>query len=239
MSEATRVQEAPSQSAVVEEGVVAVRKLPRDLECPFDNVYLDISEKAMPFLHRTGHTPNLITTYALICTIVSLVKLKEGSYAWWAFLFNLGYVFDCMDGYYARTFKMGSRFGDVYEHVRDVGGGIATFVTVWALYRPAPWWLYVTFGGLAFGSMQHIGCQQKYIQEKRAEELEQQGREPRPVEKLKEQKETLDNFVCLCPKRVPARRSLKWTRWLGAGTITVASTIMVGFLHYRKHKRLM
>ena len=33
-----------------------------------------------------------------------------------AILYYIGYFFDCMDGNYARTYKMTSNFGDKYDH---------------------------------------------------------------------------------------------------------------------------
>ena len=33
---------------------------------------------------------------------------------------TLSYFFDCMDGNFARTYKMQTKFGDYYDHIKDV-----------------------------------------------------------------------------------------------------------------------
>ena len=37
-----------------------------------------------------------------------------------AALFIFAYIFDCLDGYVARTYNMVTKFGDYYDHVTDV-----------------------------------------------------------------------------------------------------------------------
>jgi hypothetical protein len=198
-----------------------LRKLPRDLECPIDNIFLDISAATMPFLRKTRHTPNAITTYALLSTIASLFYMRKRNFPMFALLFNMGYLLDCMDGYFARKYRMTSKRGDIYEHIRDIGGALVTLGFAQKYYGPFPSWAWATLAGLVYGSMVHIGLQQKYLLETGVK---------------REAKESIDKFIMLTPKKAKANKWLKLSRYFGSGTATVGSTLLLGYLHYQRKK---
>jgi len=47
-------------------------------EGPVDIIFLTITEWITPFFHATGHTPNMITTYSLICGLAAVYCLWKG-----------------------------------------------------------------------------------------------------------------------------------------------------------------
>lgn len=46
-----------------------------------------------------------------------LIYIYVEKYKIGTILYYIGYFFDCMDGNYARTYKMTSDFGDKYDHI--------------------------------------------------------------------------------------------------------------------------
>lgn len=185
------------------------RKLPRHLECPADNLFSDIAEKTLPFFKKLRHTPNVLTGYALLFTVLSGLSLYADRFWPFALAYNLGYLFDCIDGMYARKYHMVTRFGDYFEHSRDILGNLALNVFVWYKFKPLPTWTWFAYSGLLLGTALHIGCQQKYYKRMQGES---------------EQSESLDVLSKLCPRGL----TLGWTRWFGPGTYTLGYTMLVG-----------
>lgn len=192
-------------------------KLPTSLECPVDNKLLALANRTLPFFRSTKHTPNLITSYALICTIFSLVSLHKNRPMLFGVYFILGYFLDCVDGLYARKYNLSSKFGDVFEHSRDIIGGLTTFYAVYSKYRPIPVWYLCVVSSLLVLSGVHIGCQQRFQQSLSTS----QSRE----------RELIDLFTVLCPTNKP-KKWLKWTRWFGTGTFTLGFVASTLYLHF-------
>ena len=97
-----------------------MRKIKREFENPFDNILIDICELVSPFFHKLNFTPNGITTLSLITGLLSCYFLHKNSpYMSVSFLL-LSYFFDCLDGFYARKYNMVTKFGDYYDHVKDL-----------------------------------------------------------------------------------------------------------------------
>ena len=49
-----------------------MKKIPNEIDNPIDNVLIHLSDLLCPLFKRTGHTPNMITTYSLIFGLVSV-----------------------------------------------------------------------------------------------------------------------------------------------------------------------
>lgn len=193
---------------------------------------LNFTRRLLPFFRQTNHTPNIITTYSVIFKVISLVCLWYRKAAFFALSFLIAYVFDCMDGQYARTYQMTSEFGDLYDHVSDLlvivglitarmgsflftqnpdkrGEGSHGGSPIMALqYRIPLWWVGVYFVFVAMLTM-HAGCQQKN-QCKKDES---------------NSTETLDVLHWACPNA----KWVKYTRWGGFGTFIL--------IHRKKKKK--
>lgn len=74
---------------------------------------------ALPVLHATGHTPNLVTLYSLLCGCAAAGALWLERPGTFVVLYILSYVLDCMDGALARRYNMTSPFGDWFDHLSD------------------------------------------------------------------------------------------------------------------------
>lgn len=88
-------------------------KLPRHLIPSFPENALDYAitqchETILPLVHMTGHIPNIITTYSLLCGMVCVWSLQHSHFLLFMMTFVLQYVCDCMNEYLARTYAMTS-----------------------------------------------------------------------------------------------------------------------------------
>ena len=99
------------------------RKIDREMENPIDNIVLDyICEPVSNILRSTSEkiTPNMITSVGLAIGLACIYAIYQGYYKTGFALYWLCYIFDCLDGYYARKYNMITRFGDFFDHFRDV-----------------------------------------------------------------------------------------------------------------------
>lgn len=95
------------------------RKIPRHLENEFDNIIIDIVDKINPYLKKLNFTPNIITTISFFFGIIMLITYYKNYYYLTALFLLLSYFFDCIDGNFARTYNMQTKFGDYYDHITD------------------------------------------------------------------------------------------------------------------------
>tara|TARA_Y100000389_G_C17174644_1_gene370877 strand:- start:36 stop:617 length:582 start_codon:yes stop_codon:yes gene_type:complete len=86
---------------------------------PIDNILYDISFNVGKVFIKINITPNMITTMSLLFALSGIHNIYNNNYKIGAVLWFIGYYFDCMDGSYARTYKLTSKFGDIYDHVSD------------------------------------------------------------------------------------------------------------------------
>ena len=97
-----------------------IRKLPRDLECPIDNVLLDIVEYINPYFYKLGFTPNLLTFISALFGIAACINCWYNYYTFASVNYFIGYFFDCADGNFARHYNLTSKFGDIFDHTKDI-----------------------------------------------------------------------------------------------------------------------
>jgi phosphatidylglycerophosphate synthase len=144
-----------------------MRKIPCNLENPIDNLLIDLSEKVSPFFKKLGFNPNGITTLSLIFGLISVYGLYKGC-VWCAVVCMLvSYFFDNLDGFYARKYNMVTKFGDYYDHIKDI---LVFIIYVYILYQRNKYKLtkvgwYVVLSVLIFftgTSVLYFGCQERY-----------------------------------------------------------------------------
>lgn len=95
------------------------RKIPKEYDNPFDNIFVYCAELICPYFYELNITPNQITTMSFISSIISFYHMYNYNLIQFGFWFILSYVFDCMDGYHARKYNMITKFGDIYDHTTD------------------------------------------------------------------------------------------------------------------------
>lgn len=78
-----------------------------------------IVEIISPIFYSLGLTPNMVTTISLIPAYLSYFYLIKRDMRCIIYYF-LYMILDYIDGYMARKYKLHSKFGDIYDHGRDI-----------------------------------------------------------------------------------------------------------------------
>jgi phosphatidylglycerophosphate synthase len=97
-----------------------MRKISPKYENPLDNILIDFCALLSPTFKIFNMTPNMITTLSMITGVYSIKEYVNKNYLNSAILYGLSYLFDCLDGFYARKYKMVTKFGDYYDHIKDI-----------------------------------------------------------------------------------------------------------------------
>ncbi len=173
-------------------------KLPANLENPIDLVLINSCDKIAPYFHKTGHTPNIITTYSLIFGLLAINAIYAGSPNTYVIYMIISYFFDCLDGHMARKYNQVSRLGDLYDHVKDNILLLATLILALKGSSRKNVLISVIFIFIVgCVTLKHLGCQQHHFDG--------------------ENDETLDYLKKLCP--VPS--DIKYTRFIGTATFNM------------------
>jgi phosphatidylglycerophosphate synthase len=108
-----------------------MRKIDSIYENPIDNVLIDIAEYFNPFLKKIGMTPNMVTFGSLLFGLGAIYALYYDHLVWFAILYFISYFLDIQDGSLARTYNMTSKFGDLFDHLKDVFVVVALLYVFW------------------------------------------------------------------------------------------------------------
>jgi len=140
-----------------------MKKIEDEFENPID--YLIINQLCEPiseYIHEyyPNVTPNMITFIGLICGLLSILCLFHNFYVFAFILFWIGYILDCLDGYYARKFKMQTKFGDYFDHIRDyIVNTLIVFVILSKLRKNEQFIFIFLFIIIFTGMNMHVACQ--------------------------------------------------------------------------------
>lgn len=194
------------------------KKIPEELDDPIDNLLYKLCDKLSPYFKDTKHTPNLITTYSLITGLISCYALYKNNITLFILFFLISYFFDCFDGFFARKYKMTSKFGDYYDHIKDAFVYIVLLFILFYKYRLVITPINIMIMVILFILFtSHMGCQQSYYKDNNKD-----------VEG-----ETIDLYQKMCRNK----EDLKYTRFFGPGMLTIFSTLMITFIWHKYNKR--
>ena len=76
--------------------------------------------KTLPFWKNLNVTPNILTTFGLISSIICLYALINRKTFLAIIMLCLRWYFDYADGLMARKYKMVTVIGDYYDHITDI-----------------------------------------------------------------------------------------------------------------------
>lgn len=113
----------------------SMRKIPISQENPLDVHNINLVDKSCSFFKKLGFTPNGITTLSLVFGLISLWYLWRYNWVGFAISYYISYLFDCLDGHYARKYQMVSKFGDTYDHVKDILVVCGIFYILFTRYK--------------------------------------------------------------------------------------------------------
>jgi phosphatidylglycerophosphatase A len=187
------------------------RKIDENRENPVDNVMLYIAEIISPYLHKLNYTPNGITTISTILNGAALYHLYKREILPFAIYFIIAYLFDNVDGYYARKYKMTSVIGDYYDHIKDFVVGAVVAYILYTQYNITshPVALVVLLVMLVF-TLIYIGCQES------SRDTNDKSDSLSVIDKITPSKKQCDNNIGIF-------------RWFGPGTLIL---VLVGVVYY-------
>lgn len=94
--------------------------IPLKYENIIDKLIVKYCSPLYPFFKKMGFTPNILTTISLILGLLTCYSFYKKKFKLSAILLFLSYIFDVLDGDYARKYKMVTKIGDYYDHIKDI-----------------------------------------------------------------------------------------------------------------------
>jgi phosphatidylglycerophosphate synthase len=153
----------------------------------------------------------MITTIGNVFRIAVVWLIWNGKFLLAAALWFISYYFDCLDGYVARKYKMMSKFGSLYDHVSDILFICLTLLLLLYLrHRFIKFWL-PSIILLFAATFLFYSIQESYYDSN-------------------EEMDGLVNFLINIYPKVSKEDSiilLKYARWFGPGTNTVAISCII------------
>ena len=186
------------------------RKLPRHYDDPIDSILVDFVEILNPYFKSMNFTPNGITTLSAIFGLAAVYVYTKHKYVTCAVLWTIGYFFDCMDGNYARTYSMSSKYGDIYDHVSDAIVNVSLLVAV-IMNRN----ITTLFKLLGISSLLlffvimtfYFACQEQYLGKHRAH--------------------LTSDTIGMVPTKCTSVKNLSWLRFFGSGMFNLCVVILL------------
>lgn len=171
-------------------------KLPEHMDDFFDTSLVKIAEYVSESFYKTKHTPNILTTYSMISGILSVYFLSKSKYYLFIGLWWLSYFFDTFDGYFARKYSMVSKFGDLYDHIKDISVFVLLMGIVCSTRKITTKDIMILITGIILMNI-HLGCQQRYTST--------------------DDGDVLDSLKMMCPDL----KLLKYSSYFGPGTFNI------------------
>jgi len=186
-----------------------MKKIPDEIDNPVDNVLVHIGDMMCPFFKKTGHTPNMLTTYSLITGLLSCYFLYKKQLVLFSVFYSISYFFDCIDGHFARRYKMTSNLGDMYDHTKDA---LVFFILLFIVYKIGRITLPVILVFILFSILMilHFSCQEKNCDD--------------------EFKDKHNSFIFASKSLCGNKDNIKWTRFFGVGTFNIIFIILICYV---------
>lgn len=189
-------------------------KVSKEYVNPIDLVIAqNIMEPVNPYLHELNFTPNMLTTFSLIFEVMFIYYYCCKRYTLAALCFWLGYLFDCFDGNYARTYKMETDFGDKYDHFTDLFTVISYVYLVLTnsdIRKESKVMFCVVNIFLAILCHQHMSCQDSYCNNNN----------------------TCETSSFFSHKKCLDHNKMRYTKFFGSGTLALFNTMVILFTNY-------
>lgn len=150
-------------------------KIPTRYDNIFDRMFIDISYILGPMFKENKYNPNMITTLSAIFGIMAIYCIEINLFKIGGIFHLLTYLFDCIDGNYARRYNMETKLGDYYDHITDFlyTIGLIVVFTRKVTYRGKKLFLLISIGIiLVLTSLIFHGCTEIYLKKNRPEILQ-------------------------------------------------------------------
>jgi phosphatidylglycerophosphate synthase len=183
-----------------------MRKIPSNLDNPFDNIIINFCENTVSYLKQLNFTPNILTSISLLLGVFSVVLFCYDYYKLSAIIFLISYIFDCYDGHFARKYNMTTKFGCYYDHISDMLKLLLFFVAIYFKSKEKFFLIIPILIVLFILNLIHVGCVEKYT----FQEVQSQS---------------LSYFQPLCPGNPEIL--LNYTRFFSSGTFVIVFVIFI------------
>jgi phosphatidylglycerophosphate synthase len=191
------------------------RKIDNHMENPIDDAILYLTDDICIYLNENYGsivTPNILTTIGLMLGVLCVYFLLEKMYLLAFVFFWLTYLFDCIDGHYARKYDMITEFGDYYDHIRDIFiiFNIILVITIQLEDNYLRIIFLVMFAIQFFFMLLHMGCQENNYQ-------------------IQNESPSLNMFKALCFEN----NLIQYTKFMGCGTAMLFLSLSILFLYIK------
>ena len=133
------------------------------MDHPIDKFIIEnILIKITPYVYKLKMTPNNITILGLGLGLLSSYSLYRNYIGLFILLWCSSYIMDCLDGFYARRYKMTSQYGDYLDHISDVFKTVCLFYVLHNKYNYFNNYILISIFCIIFiMQLINIGCEQK------------------------------------------------------------------------------
>lgn len=145
------------------------RKIEAKYESYLTQILISLCDYVSPFFYKLNFTPNHITLLSIIITYLGIYNLYIKRYFLFLVLWLIGFFFDCLDGYFARKYKMETKFGDELDHLGDITKFILLLFVISILKKIKIKTKILVILLILFSyiiSLWDTGCQEKYYNKK-------------------------------------------------------------------------
>lgn len=130
-----------------------------------DALYSKFVYKTVPFWHSLKFTPNILTTFGLISSILCVYFIYKRNAPLAILFLILRMYFDYADGITARRYKQTTKLGDWYDHIVDIC--VFSIPLLIVLFMTKHRWFYlVPVIIIMITTTINIGCAEKLYHEK-------------------------------------------------------------------------
>ena len=156
-------------------------------------------------LHKfNAFTPNYFTLCSLIITLFGIYNIYHQNYKLGGVLYFIGYFFDCLDGNFARKYKMVTNFGDRLDHYCDIlKFGLLIFIIYTSNNIPQNikkiFIISCIIGSIL--ALIHFGCQERFY--------------------------NLKSVLTPLKKLCPNKKNIHLTKYLGSGTLYLFKSLFI------------
>jgi hypothetical protein len=200
------------------------RKIPSNIENPFDTILIGLCDKLIDYCYTIKITPNFVTIFRIILAIFIFKELFNTSNIAFPVIGTLVFYFlDCLDGHLARSTDQVTVLGDYLDHIADMS--FLTVISIFVIIKkfPGKKIIIIILIVLLYLMLVHMGLQQKNYKIIKEEEL---GCRYDHVETL----DSLNNLHNFGPEHIC------WTRFFGCGTLILAVCFTIFWIQYNSIK---
>jgi len=197
-----------------------MKKIPSEYENPIDNEIYRVVEWVSPAFYTLGFTPNMVTTIANVFNIGCIYSIFNKHYMWGGAFYFIGYFFDCLDGYLARSYDMVTPYGDLYDHISDI---LKFLGACFALYKMNRFQFLLCLPLILISLL--CACVFFSFQEKLYDKSDSSA-----------SLATLSK-LCFADTSDEAKEYMKYIRYLGCGTFNIVMVLIIGFYGVNIHNK--